>query len=193
MRDALARLGSATVGTPGGERVAGSIARWTAPLRVGVAGRPGVGKSAVARALGQVSGVTPVEVHVVDSPDIPDAILDADLVLYVIVRTPHPADLEALSGRHATDTVVVLAKADTLVDRDTAAAQAQASTSLPVVAIDTGDEADASTLRAVVEAAFEGVASRRSRALLAELEAAGAAEPSVCEAVEAFLRDRART
>ncbi|MGU3437942.1 hypothetical protein ACNHUS_33645 [Actinomycetes bacterium M1A6_2h] len=193
MRDALARLESATVGRPGGEAVEESIARWATPVRVAVAGRPGVGKSAVVGALGPIGGVTPLEVHGVDSPDAADVTLDADLLLDVIVRTPHPADLEALSGRTAADTVVVLAKADALADRDEAAQRAEASTSLPVVAVNTGDVVDVSTLRSVADVAVERIARDRLRALIDRLECAGAAEPSVREAVETFLRDRPRT
>jgi tRNA U34 5-carboxymethylaminomethyl modifying GTPase MnmE/TrmE len=192
MREALARVESAAVGRPGGERVQRSIARWSSPPRIAVAGRPGVGKSAVVDALGPIRELTPIEVHGVDSPDVPDARLDADLLFYVIVKLPHPADLEALAGRRSADTVVVLAKADTLADRDEAAARARAATSLPVVAIDTRNEVDASSLRAVGDAAVERLADERSRLLIAELEAAAAAEPSVREAVETFLRDRPR-
>ena len=88
--------GAAALGLPELGRIAAGLA---APVRVGVNGRPGAGRTTVARAL-RTAGIS-----VAAAGETPD------LVVYVFVETLTPEDRTALSGfRHPC--VAVLNKAD---------------------------------------------------------------------------------
>ncbi|APE37715.1 hypothetical protein BOX37_31495 [Nocardia mangyaensis] len=112
--DALDEL-IATLGAgPGGDRViadqlAAAVARRRRPLRIQVAGRALSGRSTVLRALALLSAQ---ETAPVDQPELPDPVLDGDLVIYVLAGAPQAADYRLLATLPAARSVVVLNKAD---------------------------------------------------------------------------------
>lgn len=103
--------------------VRGAIDDFERPVVVHIAGRAGVGRSAVAKALG-IDGA--VETTAVDSPDDPDPTLDGDVVIYVLAAAATRADRDALATVPAENKVVLLNKADA-IDGDWAAALATAN------------------------------------------------------------------
>ena len=108
-----------------------------APLRIQIAGRAGVGKSTVARALriGEV-----IETSAVDTPGVDDPVLDGDLVIYVLAGSLHDADRNALASVPPGRALVLLNKADAVGSWPAALAQANNHTrtvgvrTIPVVA-----------------------------------------------------------
>ncbi len=103
--------------------VRAAIEDYERPLLIHIAGRAGVGKSAVASALG-LDGA--IETTAVDSPDAPDPTLDGDVVIYVVAETAMRADRDALATVPAENKVVLLNKADA-IDSDWSAALARAN------------------------------------------------------------------
>ncbi|TSE00258.1 hypothetical protein FOS14_07440 [Skermania sp. ID1734] len=78
------------------------------PLRVQIAGRAGVGRSSVARAL-DCAGA---EIATTDHPDGAAPALDGDLVIYVLAESAQPADRAALVEHERV--LIVLNKADAI-------------------------------------------------------------------------------
>ncbi|WP_226438279.1 hypothetical protein [Rhodococcus yananensis] len=112
-----------------GRAVHDAIARAEGPVRVQIAGRAGTGRSTVREHL-QVSVREHLEVSVresllssagvhlsvvtVDAPDVPDPVLDADVVVYVLPTRPdassvHPADRAAVVAANPGCIVAVVA------------------------------------------------------------------------------------
>lgn len=100
-----------------------AVEEFERPVVVQIAGRAGVGKSAVAKALG-IDGA--VETSAVDNPDAPDPMLDGDVVIYVLAEAATQADRDALATVPAENKVVLLNKADA-IDGEWAAALARAN------------------------------------------------------------------
>ncbi|MFL1595223.1 hypothetical protein NQ854_20275, partial [Rhodococcus ruber] len=126
-----------------------ALERHDAPLRVQIAGRGGAVRptlrTAVESAVATVAHVEAahVEAAELDSPDRPEPVLDADVVLLVLAARAHPADLAALArsadpaapvpGRDER-LVVVLDRTEGLDDADAAFARAAAQVRRPVLA-----------------------------------------------------------
>jgi hypothetical protein len=88
-------------------RVTAIAERTAAPLRVAVRGRPGVGRSTVARALdraGTASGITV-------TPSAGTTDMDVDLVVYVTTEVVKPEDADAIAAARVP-VLAVLNKAD---------------------------------------------------------------------------------
>lgn len=105
--------------SPIAEPLAEAVERWRRPLRIQVTGRARTGKTTVQRALALISAA---ETTPIDDPEHPAPTLDADLVLYVLGGTLHPADRDALAalssnGPRASRILVVLNKADAIGTR----------------------------------------------------------------------------
>lgn len=100
-----------------GRMLHSALARYIAPLRIQVAGRAGVGRGDVQRALSELPcpwESAASESVVVDAPGIPDPVLDADVVVYVLpIRldptSVHPADQRTLDTLDPRRVVVVVA------------------------------------------------------------------------------------
>jgi hypothetical protein len=95
-----------------GRTLHSALARYTAPLRIQVAGRAGVGRDDVQRALPELPCAS--ESAVVDAPGVPDPVLDADVVVYVLPTrldpaSVHPADQRTLETLDPRRVVVVVA------------------------------------------------------------------------------------
>ncbi|TCN50142.1 hypothetical protein EV641_113123 [Rhodococcus sp. SMB37] len=99
-----------------GRMLHSALARHSAPLRIQVAGRAGVGREHVQRALTRLCGLPGAwEPVVVDAPGVPDPVLDADVMVYVLPArldptSVHPADrrfLETLDSRRVVVVVTV--------------------------------------------------------------------------------------
>ncbi|MCK0090661.1 hypothetical protein HCA61_06220 [Rhodococcus sp. HNM0563] len=95
-----------------GRTLHSALARCTAPLRIQVAGRAGVGRADVQRALAGLPASP--ESAVIDVPGTPDPVLDADVVIYVLPSrldpvTVHPADRRALAALDSRRVIVVVA------------------------------------------------------------------------------------
>lgn len=89
--------------------------RHARPLQVQVTGRPGTGRDTMARALRERLSVTAI------GPGEAEAgIRDADLWLYILAGPPRRADRAELARLPADRTMVVLGKADTHGDWETA-------------------------------------------------------------------------
>lgn len=100
-----------------GRMLHGALAGYTAPLRIQVAGRAGVGRGNVQRALSVLPGAwesAAWESALVDVPGVPDPVLDADIVVYVLPTrlaptSIHPADRRTLDTLDPRRVVVVVA------------------------------------------------------------------------------------
>lgn len=172
-----------------------ALERHDAPLRVQIAGRGGAVRptlrTAVESAVATVAHVEAahVEAAELDSPDRPEPVLDADVVLLVLAARAHPADLAALArsadpaapvpGRDER-LVVVLDRTEGLDDADAAFARAAAQVRRPVLAPGSAPAAVADWL---------GSARRRRAAALARDLAGIAAGPRVRDVIEAALDD----
>ncbi|ATQ29443.1 hypothetical protein CS378_12390 [Rhodococcus ruber] len=177
-----------------------ALERHDAPLRVQIAGRGGAVRptlrTAVESAVATVAHVEAAHVeaaHVeaaeLDSPDRPEPVLDADVVLLVLAARAHPADLAALArsadpaapvpGRDER-LVVVLDRTEGLDDADAAFARAAAQVRRPVLAPGSAPAAVADRL---------GSARRRRAAALARDLAGIAAGPRARDVIEAALDD----
>ncbi|MCH5641017.1 MULTISPECIES: hypothetical protein [unclassified Gordonia (in: high G+C Gram-positive bacteria)] len=88
--------------------------RYLAPLHVQVLGRDGVGRDTMARALRERLSLSVI------GPGENDSAADADLWLYVLAGLPRRADVGAVRRLPADRRIVVLGKADTHGDWDTA-------------------------------------------------------------------------
>ncbi|MFE3546564.1 hypothetical protein ACFXK0_26675 [Nocardia sp. NPDC059177] len=91
------------------ERLAAAVTRRRRPLQIQVAGRALSGRTTVLRALALLSAE---ETTPVDQPELPDPVLDGDLVIYVLAGAPQAADHRLLATLPAGRSVVVLNKAD---------------------------------------------------------------------------------
>ncbi|MGW4636779.1 hypothetical protein [Nocardia sp. NPDC004415] len=91
------------------DRLAAAVTRRRRPLEIQVAGRALSGRTTVLRALALLSAQ---ETAPVDQPELPDPILDGDLVIYVLAGAPQAADHRLLATLPAGRSVVVLNKAD---------------------------------------------------------------------------------
>lgn len=91
-----------------------AIDRWRRPPRIQVTGRSRAGKTTVQRALALMSAE---ETAPVDEPGQVTPALDADLVLYVLGGTLHPADRAAVDGMRSGRILLVLNKADAIGTR----------------------------------------------------------------------------
>ncbi|MFD0365527.1 hypothetical protein ACFQZZ_29175 [Nocardia sp. GCM10030253] len=89
-------------------------ANWRRPPRIQVTGRAHAGRSTVLHALALMSAV---ETGPVDEPGVPDPVLDADIVVYVLSGAPLPADRRILATLPSERTVLVLNKADAVGSR----------------------------------------------------------------------------
>ncbi|AUM18459.1 MULTISPECIES: hypothetical protein [Rhodococcus] len=172
-----------------------ALERHDAPLRVQIAGRGGAVRptlrTAVESAVATVAHVEAahVEAAELDSPDRPEPVLDADVVLLVLAARAHPADLAALArsadpaapvpGRDER-LVVVLDRTEGLDDADAAFARAAAQVRRPVLAPGSAPAAVADRL---------GSARRRRAAALARDLAGIAAGPRARDVIEAALDD----
>ncbi|MFC4374041.1 hypothetical protein ACFO5K_07975 [Nocardia halotolerans] len=112
--DQLDQLISALAAGRGGdpavaERLAAAVARRRRPLRIQVAGRALSGRTTVLAALALLSAQ---ETAPVDQPELPDPVLDGDLVVYVLAGAPQAADLRVLATLPPGRAIVVLNKAD---------------------------------------------------------------------------------
>lgn len=115
-----------------GRAIREAVARAVAPMRVQIAGRAGVGRAAARRSLPPLPGAE-VSVVTVDSPDLPEPVLDADVVVYVLPVRPdpvsvHPADRAALTAVDPRRIVAVVAAGATVLPELTALAMAPART-----------------------------------------------------------------
>ncbi|MDS1114132.1 hypothetical protein RD149_10150 [Gordonia westfalica] len=107
--------------------------RFLRPLHVQVVGRPGVGRDTMARALRERLALT-----VIGPGEDARAAADADLWLLLLAGPPRRADHELLRALPADRVVVVLGKADTHPDWDSAvevASRASTALGLPVYAV----------------------------------------------------------
>lgn len=93
------------------DEVRAALADFQRPITCMVTGRAGAGKSTVVTAF-DMNGA--VETSPIDSLDVPDPVLDADLVVYVIAETLQPADRAALASVPPHRVVAVLNKADAI-------------------------------------------------------------------------------
>lgn len=172
-----------------------ALERHDAPLRVQIAGRGGAVRptlrTAVESAVATVAHVEAahVEAAELDSPDRPEPVLDADVVLLVLAARAHPADLAALARSadpaapvpgHDERLVVVLDRTEGLDDDDAAFARAAAQVRRPVLAPGSAPAAVADRL---------GSARRRRAAALARDLAGIAAGPQARDVIEAALDD----
>ncbi|MEU4339976.1 hypothetical protein AB0H00_01715 [Nocardia sp. NPDC023852] len=94
-----------------GYAAAAAVSAWRKPPRIQVTGRAHAGRTTVLHALALMSAV---ETEPVDEPGLPDPVLDADLVVYVVSAAPTPADRRILATLPPGRTVVVLNKADAI-------------------------------------------------------------------------------
>lgn len=123
-----------------------ALERHDAPLRVQIAGRGGAVRPTLRTAVeSAVAAVAHVEAAELDSPDRPEPVLDADVVLLVLAARAHPADLAALAHSadpaapvpgHDERLVVVLDRTEGLADADAAFARAAAQVRRPVLTLD---------------------------------------------------------
>ncbi|WP_407107525.1 hypothetical protein [Rhodococcus aetherivorans] len=173
-----------------GRQVQRALDRHDAPLRVQIAGRGGAVRPALRAAVeAAVAASTLVDTVELDSPDRPEPVLDADVVLLVLAARVHPADLAALVRpadpaalvtRDDERLVVVLDRTEGLEDAGAAFARAAAHVRRPVLTPGSGPAA-------VVERL--GSARRRRDAVLARDLAGIGAGPRARDVIEAALDD----
>ncbi|QPG47754.1 MULTISPECIES: hypothetical protein [unclassified Rhodococcus (in: high G+C Gram-positive bacteria)] len=173
-----------------GRQVQRALDRHDAPLRVQIAGRGGAVRPALRAAVeAAVAASALVDTVELDSPDRPEPVLDADVVLLVLAARVHPADLAALVRsadpaalvtRDDERLVVVLDRTEGLEDAEAAFARAAAHVRRPVLTPGSGPAA-------VVERL--GSARRRRDAVLARDLAGIGAGPRARDVIEAALDD----
>ncbi|MFE2119449.1 hypothetical protein ACWDT5_06845 [Rhodococcus aetherivorans] len=182
-----------------GRQVQRALDRHDAPLRVQIAGRGGAVRPALRAAVeAAVAASALVDTVELDSPDRPEPVLDADVVLLVLAARVHPADLAALVRsadpaalvrsadpaalvtRDDERLVVVLERTEGLEDAGAAFARAAAHVRRPVLTPGSGPAA-------VVERL--GSARRRRDAVLARDLAGIGAGPRARDIIEAALDD----
>ncbi|QIX52157.1 MULTISPECIES: hypothetical protein [Rhodococcus] len=173
-----------------GRQVQRALDRHDAPLRVQIAGRGGAVRPALRAAVeAAVAASALVDTVELDSPDRPEPVLDADVVLLVLAARAHPADLAALVRpadpaalvtRDDERLVVVLDRTEGLEDAEAAFARAAAHVRRPVLTPGSGPAA-------VVERL--GSARRRRDAVLARDLAGIGAGPRARDVIEAALDD----
>lgn len=93
-----------------GQRLHRAVERYRRAPAVQVTGRAGVGKTTLARALARPDIV---ETAPLDTPGVPDPVLDGDVVVYVVAESLQPPDVAALQALRGT-ALVALNKADVL-------------------------------------------------------------------------------
>ncbi|MGO4616126.1 hypothetical protein AB4305_17765 [Nocardia sp. 2YAB30] len=94
-----------------GYAAAAAVSTWRKPPRIQVTGRAHAGRTTVLHALALMSAV---ETEPVDEPGLPDPVLDADIVVYVLSAAPTPADRRMLATLPPGRAVVALNKADAI-------------------------------------------------------------------------------
>ncbi|PND52466.1 hypothetical protein CQZ88_08550, partial [Rhodococcus sp. ENV425] len=134
-----------------GRQVQRALDRHDAPLRVQIAGRGGAVRPALRAAVeAAVAASALVDTVELDSPDRPEPVLDADVVLLVLAARVHPADLAALVRsadpaalvtRDDERLVVVLDRTERLEDAGAAFARAAAHVRRPVLTPGSGPAA----------------------------------------------------
>ncbi|HET8993122.1 MULTISPECIES: hypothetical protein [unclassified Rhodococcus (in: high G+C Gram-positive bacteria)] len=127
-----------------GRTLHSALARCTAPLRIQVAGRAGVGRADVQRTLAGLPASS--EAAVIDVPGTPDPVLDADVVIYVLPSrldpvSVHPADRRALAALDSRRVIVVVA-GDTAVQGLVASVFTRDDPNLEAVLLERLDRAD---------------------------------------------------
>lgn len=113
------------------------------PVRIGISGRAGVGRSRLARILADSIAVGPagepdlevVDLPAIDSPDHPDPELDHDVLVHVVVGGLHRVDRDVLGGRDPATTVVALGKVDRLEDAGAVVEQIRRSTGFSLIVV----------------------------------------------------------
>ncbi|WP_408016041.1 hypothetical protein [Rhodococcus artemisiae] len=162
-----------------GRMLHSALARHSAPLRIQVAGRAGVGREHVQCALARLCGLSrALEPAVVDVPGVSDPVLDADVMVYVLPArldptSVHPADrrfLETLDSRR----VVVVVTGDRAVP----------GLAMPVCAQDDPN------LETMITDRVDGARSRRFEDFVRTV-AGIAASPQARDVIEAALEDAA--
>ncbi|QCQ92613.1 hypothetical protein [Rhodococcus sp. SGAir0479] len=178
-----------------GGTAARALGALTAPIRIQIVGRAGVGRTTVARLLAAAGLGDVTESGAVDAPGSADPELDGDVVVHVLSGPARTPDLETLRRAPREVTVALVNKADLQPSWATAlvvAAECEAETdvvTLPIVgADDVGPEPDGrADALAAVAAAVEVARARRSCAALAAI-AQGAARGPEREVLEQYLR-----
>ncbi|GAB2635892.1 hypothetical protein ABI214_17265 [Prescottella soli] len=167
----------------------------TAPIRIQVVGRAGVGRTAVAGVLGR-AGLGPVaESSAVDAPGAADPVLDGDVVVYVLSGAPRTPDIDALTRAPRDATVALVNKADLLGSWGAAlriAAECEAETgvrTLPSVARAPapGTPDGVQDVVAAVAACVHAASACRGRVALKTVAEAAARGPER-DVLESYLR-----
>lgn len=170
----------------------------TAPIRIQVVGRAGVGRTTVVSVLGAVGFVDVTESPALDAPGEADPALDGDVVVHVLSGPARTPDLEMLRRAPRDVTVALVNKADLQPSWARAlvvAAECEAQTgvvTLPIVAADAvraapgAPDGRADTLAALTSA-VEAAQARRARAALDTL-VEGAARGPERDLLEEYLR-----
>lgn len=118
------------------DQLSAAVGRFRRPLRMQITGRAGAGKTTLLRALALMAAE---ETEPVDQPGMPDPVLDADLVVYVLSGSLQAADKRVLDTLDPNSTLVVLNKADAVdsrwSDAVTAADRAAHGLGVPVAAL----------------------------------------------------------
>ena len=167
----------------------------SAPIRIRVGGRAGVGRTAVAGVLGCAGFPAVLEGPAVDAPGGGDPELDGDVVVYVLSGPARDPDIAALRRAPRGVTVAVVNKADLQPSWAAAArcaVECEAETgvpTLPMVGIDRepGGRDGRDQVIAAVGAAVRAADAHRCRAALTALAAAAARGPDR-DVLEEYLR-----
>ena len=172
-----------------------ALADATAPIRIQVAGRAGVGRTTVVGVLERAGFAHVTETSAVDAPGSPDPVLDGDVVVYVLSGSPRTPDVDALRRAPRTGTVALVNKADLLTSWAVAlriAAECESETGVPTLPLvgraagpGTADGVGAAT--AAVAARVGAARARRDRAVLAAVAEAAAQGPDR-DVLENYLR-----
>lgn len=167
----------------------------TLPIRIQVAGRAGVGRTAVVGVLERAGFGSVTEASAVDAPGADDPVLDGDVVVYVLSGAPRTPDVDALRRAPRDATVALVNKADLLASWGVAlriAGECEAETgvrTLPLVGRETapGSPDGVTDAAAAVAACVHGAQARRGRAALKTLAEAAARGPDR-DILESYLR-----
>ncbi len=167
----------------------------TGPIRIQVAGRAGVGRTAVVGVLARAGLGSVTESSAVDVPGAADPVLDGDVVVYVLSGALRTPDVDALRRAPRGATIALVNKADLLASWGVAlriAAECEAETgvrTLPLVGREPapGTPDGAADVVAAVAAAARIAQARRGRAALKVLAEAAARGPDR-DVLESYLR-----
>ncbi|WP_430334276.1 hypothetical protein [Rhodococcus sp. ACT016] len=186
-------LGSIAADIGGAAREA--LGEATAPIRIQVAGRAGVGRTTVVEVLERAGFGDVIETTPVDAPGAADPVLDGDVVVYVLSGAPRTPDVAALRRTSHGGTVALLNKADLLTSWAVAlriATECETETAVPTLPLvarapgrGTPDGVSAAT--AAVAARVRIARARRARTVLATV-AEAAARGTDRDVLESYLR-----